>query len=132
MNSDSSSGEWVYRVKAEEFGQGSSTILVPITDTFNTVCEAHSQLAFTLGRDRGMQAQRSENKDSASLFLQKKKPFGSSCKTGPQQLASLCSGNVTLATMLQLDLKVWIHIPAPGLSKWFSFKAENTKTFKVV
>lgn len=36
---------------------------------------------------------------------------------------SLCSGNVALATTLQLDLKVWIHIPAAELRKWFSSRA---------
>lgn len=137
MNSDSSSGEWVYRVKAEESGQGTSTIwspsLKPSTPCVKLTVSLPSQLSRTLGRDRGIQAQRIQNKDGASLFLcSVQKPFGSYCKTGPQQPVSLCSGNVALATMLQLDLKVWIHISAPGLRIWFRFKAENTKTFKVV
>lgn len=57
MNSDSSSGEWVYRVKAEESGQGTGTVwspsLTPSTQCVKLTASLPSQLSRPWGGTEG-------------------------------------------------------------------------------
>lgn len=120
-----------------------SPVLTPSTRRGMRPTSAHSQLAFTRmaqlskpeGGTEGCRHRGRENKDGAALFsyTEEKSPLPVCyCKTIPLQPACLRSGNVALAPTLLLDLKVWIHVPAAGLRKRFSFKAESTEAFRVV